>query len=96
MTVERVFVRSDFTIFGICAVAVGLAAVTRYTGVSSVLAFVVAGAAVAALASLRRPQRRAITVIAVAFIVFDGESTWLEGATLIALYCIIGAVCWWG
>nr|BFE64570.1 calcium/proton exchanger [Dactylosporangium thailandense] len=52
MTVERVFVRSDFTIFGICAVAVGLAAVTRYTAVSSVLAFVVAGAAVAALASL--------------------------------------------
>ncbi|MER7280629.1 calcium/proton exchanger [Dactylosporangium sp. NPDC000244] len=52
MTVERVFVRSDFTIFGICAVSVGLAAVTRYTGVSSVLAFVVAGAAVAALASL--------------------------------------------
>jgi Ca2+:H+ antiporter len=48
----RTFVRSDFVVFGICAVAVGLAAVTRYTGVSSVLAFVVAGAAVAALASL--------------------------------------------
>jgi len=38
----------------------------------------------------------AITVIAVAFIVFDGESTWLEGATLIALYAIIAAVFWWG
>jgi Ca2+:H+ antiporter len=38
----------------------------------------------------------AITVIAVAFIVFDGESTWLEGATLVALYTIIGAVFWWG
>jgi Ca2+:H+ antiporter len=38
----------------------------------------------------------AITVIAVAFIVFDGESTWLEGATLVALYAIIAAVFWWG
>src|SRR3954453_12652643 len=45
-------VRSDFVVFGICAAAVGLAAVTRYANVSSVIAFVVAGAAVAPLASL--------------------------------------------
>lgn len=38
----------------------------------------------------------AITVVAVAFIVFDGESTWLEGATLVALYVIIASVFWWG
>ena len=38
----------------------------------------------------------AVTVIAVAFIVFDGESTWLEGATLIALYAIIATTFWWG
>jgi Ca2+:H+ antiporter len=38
----------------------------------------------------------AITVIAVSLIVFDGESTWLEGATLVALYGIIAAVFWWG
>ena len=38
----------------------------------------------------------AVTVIAVAFIVFDGESTWLEGATLIALYAIIATAFWWG
>ncbi|MET0496170.1 MAG: calcium/proton exchanger [Actinoplanes sp.] len=38
----------------------------------------------------------AVTVIAVAFIVFDGESTWLEGATLIALYAIIATSFWWG
>jgi Ca2+:H+ antiporter len=38
----------------------------------------------------------AITVIAVAFIVFDGESSWLEGATLVALYVIIASVFWWG
>jgi Ca2+:H+ antiporter len=38
----------------------------------------------------------AITVLALAFIVFDGESNWLEGATLVALYVIIAAVFWWG
>jgi Ca2+:H+ antiporter len=37
-----------------------------------------------------------VAVIAVAFIVFDGESTWLEGATLVALYAIIAATFWWG
>ncbi len=37
-----------------------------------------------------------VTVIAVAFIVFDGESTWLEGVTLIALYAIIATAFWWG
>jgi Ca2+:H+ antiporter len=37
-----------------------------------------------------------ITVLAVAFIVFDGESNWLEGTVLIALYGIIAAVFWWG
>ena len=35
------------------------------------------------------------TVLA-AFISFDGESTWLEGATLVVLYAIIAAVFWWG
>jgi Ca2+:H+ antiporter len=38
----------------------------------------------------------AITVLAVTFIVFDGESNWLEGATLVALYMIIATVFWWG
>ncbi|HEY3009345.1 MAG TPA: calcium/proton exchanger [Micromonosporaceae bacterium] len=38
----------------------------------------------------------AVAVIAVAFIVIDGESTWLEGATLIALYAIIATTFWWG
>jgi len=35
-------------------------------------------------------------VILAAFISFDGESTWLEGATLVALYAIIAAAFWWG
>ncbi|MCW2642648.1 MAG: cax [Dactylosporangium sp.] len=37
-----------------------------------------------------------LTVLAVTLIVIDGESNWLEGATLIALYVIIGTVFWWG
>lgn len=35
-------------------------------------------------------------VVLAAFISFDGESTWLEGATLVALYAIIAAAFWWG
>jgi Ca2+:H+ antiporter len=37
-----------------------------------------------------------LTVFAVSMIVFDAESDWLEGVTLIALYAIIAAVFWWG
>jgi Ca2+:H+ antiporter len=37
-----------------------------------------------------------LAVILTALIAFDGESTWLEGATLIALYCVIAASFWWG
>jgi Ca2+:H+ antiporter len=38
----------------------------------------------------------ALTAILGAFIVYDGESTWLEGAALIGLYIIIAAAFWWG
>ncbi|SRR6266536_241033 len=37
-----------------------------------------------------------LSVLAVSLIVYDGESNWLEGATLIALYLIIATVFWWG
>jgi Ca2+:H+ antiporter len=37
-----------------------------------------------------------ITVLGVSLIVYDGESNWLEGVTLIALYAIIATVFWWG
>jgi Ca2+:H+ antiporter len=37
-----------------------------------------------------------LSVILAAFISFDGESTWLEGASLIALYGIVATVFWWG
>lgn len=38
----------------------------------------------------------ALTAIVTAFVVYDGESIWLEGLALIGLYCIIAASFWWG
>lgn len=37
-----------------------------------------------------------LSVVLAALIAMDGESTWLEGATLIALYAIIATSFWWG
>ncbi len=38
----------------------------------------------------------ALTAILGTVIVYDGESTWLEGAALVGLYIIIAASFWWG
>ena len=38
----------------------------------------------------------AIAVLVTAFITFDGESDWGEGASLLALYAIIATAFWWG
>ena len=38
----------------------------------------------------------ALAVIISAFITFDGESNWIEGAALVAVYAIIAAAFWWG
>ncbi len=38
----------------------------------------------------------ALTAVITMVVVFDGESTWLEGTALIALYIIIAASFWWG
>lgn len=37
-----------------------------------------------------------IAVLMSAFITFDGESNWIEGAALIAVYGIIATAFWWG
>lgn len=37
-----------------------------------------------------------LSAIISAIIVYDGESTWLEGAILIGLYGIVAAAFWWG
>jgi Ca2+:H+ antiporter len=36
-----------------------------------------------------------LTVFVTVVVVFDGESTWLEGAALLALYVVIAASFWW-
>ena len=38
----------------------------------------------------------ALTAVLGALIVFDGESTWLEGLMLLGLYLIIAASVWYG
>ena len=38
----------------------------------------------------------ALTALLTAFIVYYGESTWLEGMALVGLYVIIAASVWWG
>ena len=38
----------------------------------------------------------ALAVLVTVFVVFDGESTWLEGVMLLALYAIIGTAFFWG
>jgi len=37
-----------------------------------------------------------LAIVLAAFISFDGESNWLEGAALIAIYIIIATAFWWG
>jgi Ca2+:H+ antiporter len=37
-----------------------------------------------------------MAVVITVMVVLDGESNWLEGATLIVLYAIIAAAFWWG
>ena len=37
-----------------------------------------------------------IAVLMAVFITFDGESTWAEGAAMVALYGVIAAAFWWG
>jgi len=36
------------------------------------------------------------SVLAVSFVIIDGESDWLEGAALVGLYAVVAASFWWG
>ena len=60
------------------------------------LSFVIGGAV---LSFVLAPLLLAVLLLAVissAFIIYDGESIWLEGLALIALYLVIAAAFWWG
>lgn len=60
------------------------------------LSFVLGGATLSFVLSPLLLASLALTVLVSAFIVFDGESIWMEGLALIGLYCIIAASFWWG
>ncbi len=60
------------------------------------ISVVIGGPALTLVASPLLIGALGLSVILGAFIVFDGESTWLEGLALIALYVIIAASVWFG
>lgn len=60
------------------------------------LSFFLGGAVLSFVLSPLLLAALALAVLVSAFIVFDGESIWLEGVALIGLYIIIAAAFWWG
>ncbi len=61
-----------------------------------ILSFFIGGAVLSFVLSPLLLAALALSVLVSAFIVFDGESIWLEGVALIGLYIIIAAAFWWG
>ena len=60
------------------------------------LSFVLGGAPLTLVLPPLLVAALALTSLVSAFIVYDGESIWLEGVALIGLYGIIAAAFWWG
>lgn len=60
------------------------------------LSFVLGGSVLTFVLSPMLLVCLALGVIVSAFVVFDGESIWLEGVALIGLYLLIAAAFWWG
>ncbi|HEV7701450.1 MAG TPA: calcium/proton exchanger [Pyrinomonadaceae bacterium] len=60
------------------------------------LSFVLGGAVLTLVLPPLLIAALALAAIVNAFVVYDGESIWLEGLALIGLYCIIAASFWWG
>jgi Ca2+:H+ antiporter len=56
----------------------------------------IGGAALTLVVSPLLIAALALSALLGALIVYDGESTWLEGLALIGLYVIIAAAVWWG
>lgn len=61
-----------------------------------ILSFFLGGAVLSFVLSPLLLAALALSVLVSAFIVFDGESIWLEGVALIGLYIIIATAFWWG
>lgn len=60
------------------------------------LSFVLGGSILSFTLSPLLVVALALSAIVTAFVIYDGESIWLEGLALIGLYCIIAASFWWG
>lgn len=60
------------------------------------LSFVLGGSILTLTLSPMLVVALALSAVVTAFVVYDGESIWLEGLALIGLYCIIAASFWWG
>ena len=60
------------------------------------LSFFLGGAILSFVLSPMLLASLALAVLVSAFIVFDGESIWLEGLALVGLYCLIAVAFWWG
>jgi len=60
------------------------------------LSFVLGGAVLTFVLSPLLIVALLLAALVSAFVVFDGESIWLEGLALVGLYCIIAASFWWG
>lgn len=60
------------------------------------LSFVLGGVVLSFVLSPMLLVAYALAVLTSAFIVFDGESIWMEGVALIGLYVLIACAFWWG
>lgn len=60
------------------------------------LSFVIGGAHLTLVLAPLLVAALALTALLSTVIIYDGESTWLEGLTLIGLYAIIAVSFWWG
>ena len=66
------------------------------TPVLVLLSNVLGGSALTLVLSPLLVAALAIAAVVAVVVVFDGESTWIEGACLVGLYVVIAASFWWG
>ncbi len=60
------------------------------------LSFIIGGAHLTLVLPPLLVAALGLTALLTSVIIYDGESTWLEGLALIGLYCIIAVSFWWG
>lgn len=66
------------------------------TPILVLVSLVLGGATLTLVVSPLLVAALALATLLAAFVVIDGESTWLEGLALVGLYVIVAASVWWG